>query len=255
MKCLLFAACILINYACKKNPDGPKYEKAPSIPSFVFLEGGTYQMGAGNPKVSPVHTVTLDSFYISSTEVTFEQYDYYCDQNNFAKLEDNGWGRDKRPVMNITWQEAKNYCVWLGTKLGKTVRLPSEAEWEYAAKAKGEVIQWAGTNNQNDFANYAWDDNNSGGTTHDAASKNPNSIGLFDMCGNVWEWCNDWYSSSYYSTSPQNNPQGPVSGSNRVIRGGSYQDYSENSSTVYRFSYYPLNTNSGIGFRCVKDAK
>jgi formylglycine-generating enzyme required for sulfatase activity len=189
---------------------------------MVFVEGGTFEMGSNiHPDEKPLHSVTVSDFNISKTEVTFEQYDVFCDATGIDKPDDEGWGRGDRPVINVSWHDAVAYCEWMSKATEKTYRLPTEAEWEYAARGgnKSQGYIYSGGNDLNAVGWYA---NNSGGKTHPVAEKQSNELGLFDMSGNVWEWCSDWYDEGYYSGSPQTDTQGSNSGSSRVLRGGSW---------------------------------
>ena len=190
------------------------------INNIVFVEGGTFMMGATAEQDSdaesdekPAHRVTLSSFSISRYEVTQEEWQAVMGNNpsNF-----NG---SKRPVENVSWNDCQEFIRKLNTMTGKQFRLPTEAEWEFASRGgiKSQGYKYSGSNNLN---SVAWYDDNSGITTHDVGLKSPNELGIYDMSGNVWEWCSDWYGN--YSSSSQTNPTGSYSGSNRVLRGGSW---------------------------------
>jgi sulfatase modifying factor 1 len=198
-------------------------EIAPIIPDVVTVKGGTFQMGSnsGDSNEKPVHSVTVSDYSMSKTEVTFEQYDLFCDATGSDKSDDEGWGRGTRPVINVNWHDAVAFCEWMSKVTGKTYRLPTEAEWEYAARGgnKSKGYTYSGGN---DLDAVGWYYKNSGRKTHPVAQKQPNELGLYDMSGNVWEWCSDWYDKVYYSDSPQTDPQGSNSGSRRVLRGGSW---------------------------------
>jgi formylglycine-generating enzyme required for sulfatase activity len=134
---------------------------------------------------------------------------------------------DVHPVVHVSWNDAKAYCAWLSEKTGKTVRLPTEAEWEYAAGGgSGKRTKYAGTSEASELTDHAWYSENSGGNTHLVGEKKPNSLGLHDMSGNVWEWCEDWYGETYYDECKTkgrvSNPHGPTTGRARVLRGGSW---------------------------------
>lgn len=220
---------------------------------FIYIQGSTFQMGdtfnEGSNNERPVHTVQLSSYRLSKTEITFAQYDMFCDSTGRSKPSDNGWGRGTRPVINVSWNDALAFCTWASTQLGKTVRLPTEAEWEFAARGGGQNIRYSGTSETTQLINYAWYSANSESKTNPVAKKLPNSLGLYDMSGNVWEWCSDWYSSTYYSTSPVNNPQGPVSGTYRILRGGSWGSTDQGCRAASRNSASAYDRFYIVGFR------
>ena len=213
----------------------------PTAPSFtvngvsfdmVEVEGGTFTMGAtaeqtgvfGDEK--PAHQVTLPSYYIGKTEVTQELWQAVMGSNpsNFKGT--------NLPVEKVSWEDCKTFIAKLNALTGKNFRLPTEAEWEFAARGgnKSRGYKYCGSNTLSDVAWYV---DNSDNKTHPVAAKTPNELGIYDMSGNVLEWCNDWYSSSYYTSESQTNPTGPDSGSSRVRRGGSW-NYSENTCRVSR---------------------
>jgi len=175
-------------------------------------------MGGNYYDWKPIHPVTLSSFWLGKYPVTFEEYDRFCDATDREKPDDEGWGLGRRPVINVSWDDAQGYCQWLSRQTGKTYRLPTEAEWEFAARggilSKG--FQYAGSN---DLGEVAWHKKNSGKKSQLVGEKKPNELGLHDMSGNVSEWCGDWYED--YSTGTQTNPKGPTKGTERVFRSGS----------------------------------
>ncbi len=217
---------------------------------------------------SPVHSVRVDSFYMAETEVTFDQYDAYCDDQRISKPDDEGWGRGSRPVIYVSWYDAVKYCNWLSEQAGlpkaysisgtsvnwnqnaEGYRLPTEAEWEYAARGgkHSRGYKYAGSNN---VGEVGWYSGNSGGKTHPVKGKKANELGLYDMSGNVWEWCWDWYDSDYYSISPGGNLTGPSSGSYRVIRGGSWGLNPEGLRVAARGGNSPGYSNLLLCFRPV----
>jgi len=193
---------------------------------YVFIRGGAFEMGDtfgdGEGDEKPVHTVTVSDFYLSKTEVTVAQYRTFCNATGLSMPGAPSWGwQDSHPMVNVTWNDAVAFCQ------SANGRLPTEAEWEYAAREGGRKIKWSGTNDDNQVGEYAWWSDNSGSQTHPVAGKLANALGLYDMSGNVWEWCQDWYDEKYYGASPSVNPQGPSSGTGRVLRGGSW-----NSSNI-----------------------
>ncbi len=224
---------------------------------WVFVPGGNFRMGNDNglsPDESPEHEVHVDSFSISATEITFEQFDRFCDATKRIKPKDNGWGRGSMPVINVSWNDAYEYCVWASRQAGSSVRLPTEAEWEFAARGgtKSQRYSFSGGNHAE---TVGWYSENSGRRTHPVAGKKANELGIYDMTGNVWEWCADWYSDEYYSESPKNNPKGPLTGQNHVLRGGSWistEEYCHITTRSYLKSDYVSVSN---GFRVVKDAR
>ena len=213
--------------------------------NMVFVQGGTFQRGStnGDYDEKPVHTVTVDDFYIGKYEVTVAEFKEFIDatghkteaeKTGYRYVYNNGWkmkndvtwkcdvngnalskSEYNHPVIYVSWNDANAYCKWKGG------RLPTEAEWEYAARGgnKSKGYKYSGSNN---IDNVAWYSKNSGDKTHSVGKKQANELGIYDMSGNVWEWCNDWYDGNYYSSSPRNNPKGPSSGSLRVLRGGSW---------------------------------
>ncbi len=201
---------------------------------FVSVKGGCFEMGDlfgdGEDDEKPEHEVCVDDFYMGRYEVTQDQYRKITG-NNPSKLKGG-----KLPVENMSWNDAQNFIHKLNNISGQNYRLPTEAEWEYAARSGGKLEKWAGTNNKSELERYAW---YRGNKTHTVGQKEPNGLGLFDMSGNVWEWCSDWYDKNYYSLSPHNNPHGSSKGSGRVIRGGSAFSYAWNVRTADRFGYGP----------------
>ena len=189
---------------------------------MIAVEGGTFSMGATSEQGSdaygskkPVHNVTLSDYYIGETEVTQELWKAVMGSNP-----SNSTG-SKKPVERVSWNDCQTFITKLNQLTGKNFRLPTEAEWEYAARGgnKSQGYKYSGSNSIDDVA---WYSNNCSIRTHDVKTKAANELGIYDMSGNVYEWCQDWYGSSYYSSSPENNPTGPASGSSRVLRGGSW---------------------------------
>ena len=216
------------------------------------VQGGTFQMGATSEQGSdaesdekPVHSVTLDGFHIGETEVTQAQWKAVMGTNP------SNWKGDDLPVEQVSWNEAVQFCEKLSQMTGKTYRLPTEAEWEYAARGgqQADGTKYAGSSTIGDVA---WYTSNSGSKTHPVGQKQPNALGLYDMSGNVYEWCSDWYSSNYYSSSPSVNPQGPSSGSGRVCRGGSWSYGDAQGCRVSNRAYSaPDGRDGNLGFRVV----
>lgn len=211
---------------------------------WVSIPSGTFAMGspADETERKPnevQHQVTLSSFKMSKYEVTFAQYDAFCEAIGRTKPNDEGWGRGNRPVINVNWEDANAFAQWMGC------RLPTEAEWEYACRAGTTSTFYSGDSLTN--ANF----NNINNKTMPVGSYPANAWGLHDMHGNVWEWCSDWYNKSYYNISPSMNPQGPASGFYRVFRGGSWLNDADFCRSAYRNDCGPGNLNNRIGFRLV----
>ena len=213
---------------------------------MVLVEGGTFSMGSynGDGNERPVHEVTVSSFYISKYLVTQAQWQAVMANNPSSNKCDNC------PVENITWDEAEAYCKKKSELIGLTCRLPTEAEWEYAARGgnRSKAFIYSGSNNIDDVA---WYDSNAEGSTHPVGGKQPNELGMYDMTGEAWEWCSDWYDENYYQSSPAQNPQGLSTGSLRVIRGGSWRSSPQGCRTVGRNYDLPDYRSSGISFRFV----
>ena len=216
---------------------------------MVAVKGGTFQMGATSEQQNPfgderpVHSVTLSNYYIGETEVTQALWQAVMGSNPSSFT-----GNSQRPVECVSWDDCQTFISRLNSKTGMNFRLPTEAEWEYAARGgnRSNKTQYSGSSN---IENVAWYDSNSGSTTHPVKGKSPNELGLYDMSGNVWEWCSDWYSSDYYSNSPHNNPQGPSSGSCRVLRGGSWNILAQYCRVALRNYNGPAYRYDSYGLR------
>jgi len=250
------------------------------VPLLVLVERGSFAMGDDIGDLldfcAPSHKVTLNyDYYVSKYETTFDEFDAFCDINERDKLDDEGWGRGHRPVINVSWNDAIDYCNWLSEKeklpkaydengdlldkdgnvttdITKVLgyRLPTEAEWEYAARGgnRSEGYKYSGSDNIDDVAWYL---ENSRGKTQGVGKKEPNELGLYDMSGNVWEWCSDWY-IVYYDTSQINPYNGTVS-CFRVYRGGSWVNWwgkgYKDARIANRYANPPDYTNNDLGFR------
>lgn len=206
---------------------------------MVYVPMGCFIMVDINVNPPFAHEVCVSDFYMDKTEVTQDAY-----QKAIGSNPSSFKGCPNCPVEQVNWDEAKNYCA----RLGK--RLPTEAEWEYAARSGGKKETYAGTSDDTQLGNYAWFSGNAGGKTHPVGEKQPNGLGLYDMSGNVWEWVADWYDGNYYQISRTNNPQGPASGQTRVLRGGSWGNAADNLRPAYRGNYFPGNRDYTFGFRC-----
>lgn len=241
-------------------------QTAPS--GMVLVKGGVFMMGnifddaQGDEDEKPVHAVKLSDFYMDKYPVTVAQYRKFIEATNQKMPPEPPWGWiDDHPMVMVSWDEANNYAKWVGK------RLPTEAEWEYAAKAGGQKLRYSGTNDSLELATYAaYGDKTVGtfdfkkrevgkGTTQPVGKRKPNSIGIYDLSGNVWEWTSSWYSKSYPVTADTLvNPLGPESGLARAVRGGSWFSFAyacRNSNRWFYGNRFPRNDD--IGFRCVKD--
>ena len=226
----------------------------PIIEMMTVLDG-TYKMGspedeAGRNADEQQHNVTLKSFRISKYEITFEQYDAFCDATKRNKPDDNGWGRGKRPVVGVTWDDAKAFAKWMDC------RLPTEAEWEYACRAGSTTAFSTGScisRKQANFNGIEIYNNCAKGETSDmtkeAGSYASNKFMIYDMHGNVWEWCSDWYGP--YEKFSQSDPKGPDFGEEKVYRGGSWSNVAVLCRSACRGHMSPKNSSNDVGFRIV----
>ncbi len=231
--------------------NGEAYSDPVTGMQFVRVIGDYFQMGDvfedGEKNERPVHEVKVDNFYMGVFLVTQSQWKAVMN-NNPAHFRDYG---NNCPVENVNWNEVQIFIDELNRAAGKTYRLPTEAEWEYAARSGGENQKWAGTSMEAELSLYAHYDDNSKGQIHPVGQKRPNGLGLYDMSGNVWEWVEDWYARDYYASSSNVNPSGPNEGETRVLRGGSRYSDAKSLRTSYRSHNHPDYKYSNIGFRLV----
>jgi len=314
-----------IDFSTIELAEAPEVKELPDflpgeIPqNMVLVERGSFTMGDiwgnGAPTETPLSKVTFTyDFYIGKYEVTFDEYDEFFIDVGMQRPSDNSWGRGQRPVINVSWWEAISYCNWLSEKEGlpkaydsdgnfldkngkittapsKVVgyRLPTEAEWEYAARGGNESKRYEFSGSAN-VSEVAWYCGNSGkdsldesqyysnegkwelvpnetpiryviysystfsdvrkendNKTREVGAKVPNELGIYDMSGNVWEWCSDWHVE--YSASPKTNPYNSTDGSHRVVRGGSWYNYTAYVRVAYRNYFSPTYTDDDLGFR------
>jgi formylglycine-generating enzyme required for sulfatase activity len=286
------------------NDQGSKTSEQEQVDSYeedmALVPGGTFQMGSndGESDEKPVHSVTVSSFYLGKYEVTVRQFKEFIDASGYTtdaekdggsnfwngkeweKKSGTNWKHDaegnlrpsseyNHPVIHVSWNDATEYCKWLAQKTGKPYRLPTEAEWEYAAGngAKHTKYSWGNGNPsgkqggnvadetaKSNFSGWKIFEGYSDGFVFTApvGSFNANEFGLFDMTGNVLEWCQDWYGSDYYANSPSSNPKGPNTGSYRVLRGGSWYNGPQVCRVAGRHGYTPGDGNGVIGFRLAR---
>ena len=222
---------------------------------MMYVPAGEFTMGSkeGNDDEKPVHLVYLDTYWIDQTEVTNGQYEKcvmesVCTQPGSVNSDTrvSYFGNNEfmdYPVMKVVWDQANTYCQWAGG------RLPTEAEWEKAARGTDQRTYPWGNSVDSNLANY---DVNIGDTTKVGSyPAGASPYGVLDMAGNVWEWVSDWSANDYYKSSPNQNPTGPASGENRMARGGSWNDSASVIRSDYRYRYNPSDSASYLGFRCV----
>jgi formylglycine-generating enzyme required for sulfatase activity len=222
-----------------------------TYPEMILVEGGTFTMGdtkmEGLPWEQPSHEVTLKTFKIAKTETTVAQWRAYCNATGRSMPETPSWGWiDNHPIVNVNYSDATAYCDWLAEKMDADYRLPTEAEWEYAARG-GKLSKDTKYSGGRSIDNVGWYEDNSSSKTQVVATKNPNELGIYDMSGNVWEWCKDWFGD--YSATAQTNPKGPTSGSRRVVRGGSWGYLAWRCRVASRSFNDPADRYHYYGFR------
>jgi formylglycine-generating enzyme required for sulfatase activity len=284
--CLLLTAC---SQPIKAKNSEHQALVDRTLQNMVFVEGGSFMMGDqknthvdifGNEvynyyfpgaefdNARPAHKVTLDNYYMGKYEVTYEEHDVFTAATGSAPTNKRDWDRirsketgelsrevslrQRAPEIpaGVSWHGAKEYCEWLGDQTGLPFDLPTEAQWEYAARSRGKLVPFAtDTGLIDEGRNYS-----------DGSNRNPyppgkfpsNPLGLYDMSGNAYEWVQDWYDPEYYSRSPEHNPRGAETGKTKVIRGGGVNNSPGGSSTVLREgSYYYEKEYRSVGFRCV----
>ncbi|MDX2248919.1 MAG: SUMF1/EgtB/PvdO family nonheme iron enzyme [Bacteroidia bacterium] len=246
---------------------------------MVKITGGTFDMGSEKyDSEKPLHRVTISDFWMGKTEVTVAQFEAFIAATGYKTDAEKGdgsyiwtgstwekkagvnWRCDVKgnirpesewnhPVIHVSWNDAKAYCDWLSERTGQKWRLPTEAEWEYAAgDGSSNRTIYAGTDSESELGDYAWYTTNTNNTgTRPVGQKKPNRLGLYDMSGNVWEWCSDWYGN--YPSSDISDPKGPESGSFRVLRGGSWYGDASDCRVAFRSLYTPGVRSGSLGFR------
>jgi formylglycine-generating enzyme required for sulfatase activity len=232
----------------------PKNARLPFEPDMVEISPGSFQMGGNkDDNERPIHTVTFAKpFKLSKYPVTFAEYDVFAEKTGRDKPDDKGWGRERRPVINVSWQDAVDYAAWLGKITGKAYRLPSEAEWEYACRA-GSTTEYFWGYDESKAAEYAWFSKcYDGHQTHPVGKKKPNPRGLYDMEGNVWEWLQDTWHNNYRGA-PDNGSTWGGSSSGRVLRGGSWGNSTSFLRSAHRNGGSADSRDSNIGFRLAQD--
>ena len=279
---LLFGMVFLLLSGCDNKQEELKLANE-QLTDMVFVEGGSFMMGDFGPTMgerlpfSPeidddhLHKVTLDNFSMSKYLVTWGQFNHYLELQGKPRTKIYMWYKslgdeysfskysgDTYPA-TVLWQEAKDYCLWVGNTTGRKVDLPTEAQWEYAARSRGQLFIMSNKDNVWNKDDSAWSDEENrkdksfAGSIEPVGSYPPNPLGLFDMMGNGIDWINDWYDADYYQHSPENNPRGPEKRDEKVIRGSFGSSYWSNLS----ISRGKRNMNGkkgeaiiGDGFRC-----
>ncbi|MFN0175437.1 MAG: SUMF1/EgtB/PvdO family nonheme iron enzyme [Saprospiraceae bacterium] len=225
----------------------------PEEPEMVFVEGGRFIMGSNEDESSkPLHPVTVPSFWMGKYPVTFDEYDSFCTHSGYPKPGDEGWGRGTRPVINVTWEDAQEYCRWLSERTSRRYRLPSEAEWEFAARGGTRSTEY-NFSGGNKLEEVGWYDENSGDKTHPVGEKKANELNLHDMNGNVCEWCRDDGHDNYDGAPSDGSAWGNDDDMLKVMRGGSWQDSHYTCAVSSRSDYVPMCWSSVIGFRLARD--
>lgn len=256
--------CVLPTPAPAPSTPAPVPRPPPQTaiePQMVSIPAGSFTMGCkrGRDDIegvclddAPPHVVNLPAFQMGKYEVTFDEWDRCEAAGVCPHAEDEGWGRGQRPVINVSWNDiTQKYLPWLNQQTGKRYRLPTEAEWEYAARARGEsVYPWGHTINcQQARYGYYSEECKAADKTLTVGSYPANAWGLHDTAGNVYEWVQDWYGADYYRSSPASAPQGPSSGTDRVMRGGSWSYLALLARSAIRLNLKPDDRSDFIGFR------
>ena len=225
-----------------------------ALPVMVHVKGGCFMMGDsvgdGKANETPAHEVCLDDFFLSEIETTQLLWQQIMG-NNPSRFNDC----KNCPVDMVSWNDVQTFIEKLNQITSNPYRLPTEAEWEYAARSAGKQQRWAGTNNDAKLKLFAWYGENSNGRPQAVKAKQPNTLGLYDMTGNVWEWVQDWYDNNYYQNSPKPNPKGPDNGDSKVLRGGSYFFSPMGIRTTVRATSPPDHRFFDIGFRLAISGK
>ncbi len=270
----LSTGIIVLLQSCKKAPNdnppgpdaGPNKTTNESGIELVRLPGGRFTMGDKDEPDAPPHEVTVGPFCMDKYLVTQEQYEQVMGENP------SRWKGSRNPVEQVRWSDAVRFCnarshreglepcydleTWQCNFDANGYRLPTEAEWEYACRAGTDTAYFFG-DDASKLVDYAWFEKNSGGHPQPVGRKRPNPWGLHDMCGNVWQWCNDFYEVDYYQQAPPENPRGPADGETKVVRGGAWRFSAESCRCGYRYNENPgyVDVCFGYdiyGFRCVR---
>jgi sulfatase modifying factor 1 len=237
----------ILRFACLAAMLAPAAVVAAPTVELVSVQGGCFQMGdtAGDGMADerPVHKVCLKDFSMGKYEVT---------QAQWREVMGNGpanFAGDRNPVEQVSWHDVQQFIARLSQQAGIAYRLPTEAEWEYAARGGAKQEKWAGTSDEKQLPELAWFERNAMEKSHEVGGKKPNALGIHDMTGNVAEWCQDSYADAYYGMKSSDNPVGPPAGSHRVVRGGSWVDDGWSSRAARRGARLSETKTSYLGFR------
>jgi len=264
--CLFLGVSVVSMIGCKQKDFDTKKLGI----TWCLVPAGEFQMGSIEEQSRyenelPLHSVFLDEFFISSTEITWDQYSIFCEETRKEKPKGLPEYSGKYPVTHISWKDAIDFCEWLSKKTGCSISLPTEAQWEKACRGgtlgdtylyKNREL-WSDSKDDplNLLSSTAWIVYNSKGKIHPVGQLKPNPFGIYDMLGNVYEWCWDAYGDDYYKYSPKENPTGPITRSENssiVIRGGAYDTELNDIRCAYRSHTSPSKAED-IGFRIVKN--
>jgi formylglycine-generating enzyme required for sulfatase activity len=239
---------------------------APALDDMVPIPAGTFEMGEKTEPDAPPHAVRISAFLIDRTPVTQALYEKVMGENP------SRWKVPRNPVEQVRWSDAVRFCNkrseldhlepcynltnWSCNFDASGYRLPTEAEWEYACRA-GTTTTFYFDDASTRLGEHAWFDRNAGGRPHPVGEKRPNAWGLYDMCGNVWQWCQDLYQADYYTQAPRQDPRGPATGRTRVVRGGAWRSGPDTCRAGYRYNENPGYADVCFGydiygFRCVR---
>jgi formylglycine-generating enzyme required for sulfatase activity len=245
-------------------------QSTPAIPGdMILIPAGSFVMGDPAAVDAPPKSVAVSAFYLDKNLVTQELYQRLMNENP------SRWKGDKNPVEQVRWSDAVKFCnrrseaeglkpcydlkTWQCNFDADGYRLPTEAEWEYACRAGAKTAYFFGDSPAR-LGEYAWFDQNSGGHPHPVGQKRANPWGLYDMSGNLWQWCNDFYKVDYYAEAPARDPRGPAKGETKVVRGGAWRSSADNCRSGYRYNENPGYADVCFGydiygFRCARKAK
>lgn len=276
----LLILSVIFTFLIVSAARGATYKDPPTDMELILIKGSCYIIGdtfeKGRDDERPNKEVCVDDFYLGKYEVTQAQWRKIIEKNPSFFQPDEDYSccpiglcpwvtlfgcnyraaakEETLPVENVSWDDIQEFLEKLNKKTGKDYRLPTEAEWEYAAKSGGKKEKWAGTYFELELDKYAWYRDTSGYKTQPVGQMKPNGLGLYDMTGNVWEWVNDWYNADYYKNIPKDNPRGPQTGVSRGMRGGSWFEDPWVIRTSYRVGGFPYLRSTNVGFRLAMTA-